>query len=114
MRRFPMRLPAIVRFGDSNEFQTETQNVSARGVFLYLDHAVEAGAKIDITLTFPPHVTQTEAVQIRFKARVIRVEDALPSAPVGTAVMIEDYEFLKTGGSAAFLSALQKGLKVVN
>src|SRR5579863_659742 len=44
MRRFDMRLPAVVRLGSSdtgNEIQTETQNVSARGVFFYLDRAVQ-------------------------------------------------------------------------
>ena len=108
MRRFDMRLPAIVRVDDAQEFHTETQNVSARGVFFYLDHTVETGTKIDVTLTFPPHVTLTEAVRVRFKARVIRVENVLPSSRVGTAAMIEDYEFLKSGGTAGFLSALQK------
>ena len=35
MRRFDMRLPATVRMGENaGEFHTETQNVSARGVFL--------------------------------------------------------------------------------
>ena len=33
MRRFDMRLPAIVRLEGANEVHTETQNVSARGVF---------------------------------------------------------------------------------
>src|ERR1700730_13498603 len=80
MRRFDMRLPAIVRLEGANEFQTETQNVSARGVFFYLDRAVQAGTKLEVTLTFPPHVTLTDAVRVRFNARVIRVEHPLPSA----------------------------------
>ena len=35
MRRFDMRLPAIVKVADASvdELLTETQNVSARGVF---------------------------------------------------------------------------------
>lgn len=114
MRRFDMRLPAIVRLEDANELHTETQNVSARGVFFYLDRVVEAGTKIDVTLTFPPHVTLTDAVRIRFKARVIRVENPLPSSRVGTAAMIEEYEFLKSGGTTDFLSALQKEWKEAN
>jgi hypothetical protein len=114
MRRFDMRLPATVRLEDANEFHTETQNVSARGVFFYLDHAVEAGTKIDVTLTFPPHVTLTDPVRVRFKARVIRVEEPLPSSRVGTAAMIEDYEFLKSSGTSDFLSALQKEWKAAN
>lgn len=114
MRRFDMRLPAIVRLEDANELHTETQNVSARGVFFYLDRPVETGTKIDVTLTFPPHVTLTDAVRIRFKARVIRVENPLPSSRVGTAAMIEEYEFLKSGGTTDFLSALQKEWKEAN
>lgn len=114
MRRFDMRLPAIVRLNGSDEFHTETQNVSARGVFFYLDRSVSSGTKLEVTLTFPPHITLTDAVRVRFTARVIRVENPLPSARIGTAAMIEDYEFLRTNGSPDFLSALQKEWKAAN
>jgi hypothetical protein len=114
MRRFDMRLPAIVRLEDRGEIRTETQNVSARGVFFYLDRAVSAGTKLEVTLTFPPHITLTDAVRVRFTARVIRVEHPLPSARIGTAAMIEDYEFLRSNGSPDFLSALQKEWKASN
>ena len=107
MRRFDMRLPAIVKFEGSSELYTETQNVSARGVFFYVDKGVSAGTKLEVTLTFPPHVTLTDAVRIRFSARVIRVDDPLPSTRIGVAAMIEDYEFLRSGGSPDFLTALQ-------
>ena len=96
MRRFDMRLPAVVRLDPENEFQTETQNVSARGVFFYLDRPVPAGTRCEVTLTFPPHITLTDAVRVRFTARVIRVESPLPSLRIGTAAMIEDYEFLRS------------------
>jgi hypothetical protein len=119
MRRFDMRLPAIVRLEGASpdqprEVQTETQNVSARGVFFYLDRAVATGTKLEVTLTFPPHVTLTDAVRVRFTARVIRVEHPLPSARIGTAAMIEDYEFLRSNGSPDFLSALQSEWKQSN
>jgi hypothetical protein len=115
MRRFDMRLPAVVRLNvgranEENEFQTETQNVSARGVFFYLDRPLPEGTRCEVTLTFPPHITLTDAVRVRFTARVIRSESPLPSARVGTAAMIEDYEFLRSGGSTDFLSALQRGV----
>ncbi len=114
MRRFDMRLPAIIRLEGSPEVHTETQNVSARGVFFYLDHPVTAGTKLEVTLTFPPHITLTDAVRVRFSARVIRVEQPLPSSRVGTAAMIEDYEFLRSNGSPDFFSALQKEWKASN
>jgi PilZ domain len=114
MRRFDMRLPAVVRLDENNEFQTETQNVSARGVFFYLDRPVPAGTTCEVTLTFPPHITLTDAVRVRFTARVIRSESPLPSSRVGTAAMIEDYEFLRSTGSTDFLSALQNNWKATN
>jgi hypothetical protein len=114
MRRFDMRLPATVRLDGTGEFHTETQNVSARGVFFYLDRAVSAGTRIEVTLTFPPHVTLTDAVRVRFAARVIRVESPLPSLRIGTAAMIEDYEFLRSNGNTDFLSELQKEWKAAN
>jgi|SRR5580700_8855524 hypothetical protein len=121
MRRFDMRLPAVVRLNPAevrdntdnndnpaNEFHTETQNVSARGVFFYLDRPVPAGTPCEVVLTFPPHITLTDAVRVRFTARVIRVESPLPSQRIGTAAMIEDYEFLRSTGSTDFFSALQR------
>jgi hypothetical protein len=142
MRRFDMRLPAIVRLhpegnrengnyenklenenqnqaqneyqpneNSADEFQTETQNVSARGVFLYLDRRLPAGTRCEVTLTFPPHITLTDPVRVRFIARVIRSEQALPSLRVGTAAMIENYEFLRSDGGSDLFSALQRKRK---
>jgi hypothetical protein len=119
MRRFDMRLPAVVRLdqgglGQRTKFQTETQNVSARGVFFYLDRPVPSGTPCEVILTFPPHITLTDAVRVRFTARVIRSESPLPSLRVGTAAMIEDYEFLRSASSADFLTALQEEWKAAN
>lgn len=110
MRRFDMRLPATIRIAgqDPSELLTETQNVSARGVFFYLDRAIEAGSRIDVTLTFPPHVTLTDPVRVRFAARVIRVDGPLPSLRVGIAAMIEEYEFLRSNPSPDLLTSLNQ------
>jgi hypothetical protein len=110
MRRFDMRLPATIRMaGDgASEWLTETQNVSARGVFFYLDRAVDPGTRIDVTLTFPPHVTLTDPVRVRFAARVIRVESPLPSARVGIAATIEEYEFLRSTPGPDLMTTLSE------
>jgi hypothetical protein len=108
MRRFKMGLAALVRLEGAGEFHTETQDVSARGVFLYLDQPVSAGAKLEITLAFPPHITLTHTILVRFFARVIRVEGPPSSAPVGVAAMIENYEFLRPNGTADFFTPLEK------
>ena len=110
MRRFDMRLPASVKLAGvvSDELMTETQNVSARGVFFYLDRSLPEGARIEVTLTFPPHVTLTDSVRVRFTARVVRVEEPLPASRVGVAALIEDYEFLRSSPTPDFLASLQK------
>jgi len=98
MRRFDMRLPATVRAvgTEYGELLTETQNVSARGVFFYLDRPVAEGSRVEVTLTFPPHITLTASVRVRFVARVIRVDAPLPASRVGIAAFIEEYEFLRS------------------
>lgn len=98
MRRFDMRLPAIIKLNENgfHEVLTETQNVSARGVFFYLDHSVPQGARVEVTLTLPSHVTLTEPVRVRFIARVVRVQSASVMGRVGIAAFIEEYEFLNS------------------
>lgn len=96
MRRFDMRLPAVVRMAGEPDLSTETENVSARGIFFQLQRPLREGDLIAVTLTFPPHVTLTEKVRVRFDARVIRVErQRVPGGPVGIAAAIEAYEFLR-------------------
>ena len=100
MRRFDMRLPASVKAAGlaADDVLTETMNVSAQGVFFYLDRPIAEGSQIEVTLTFPPHITLTDPVRVRFMARVIRVEQPLPMSRIGVAAAIEEYEFLRSGG----------------
>lgn len=110
MRRFDMRLPAVVTLpgGEVAELLTETQNVSARGVFFYVDRAIAEGLRIQVTLTFPPHITLTDSVRVRFTGRVIRVEKPLPASRVGVAALIEEYEFLRSNPAPDLFNQLQK------
>jgi hypothetical protein len=103
MRRFDIRLPAIVKLEDAtvDELLTETQNVSARGVFLYLDRPLAEGSRMHVTLTLPPHITLTDPVRVRFTARVVRTEAPLPASRIGIAAVIEQYEFLRSASSGS-------------
>ncbi|HZQ70088.1 MAG TPA: PilZ domain-containing protein [Terriglobales bacterium] len=113
MRRFDMRLPAVIKIANSDlgDINTETQNVSARGVFFYLDRPLPEGSRVDVTLTFPPHVTLTDSVRVRFTARVLRVENPLPASRVGIAALIEEYQFLRNTPAEDFLKDLAEGWK---
>ena len=116
MRRFDMRLPAVIKIDSSEEklngqtldveeILTETHNVSARGIFFYLDHAVAEGTRIEVTMTFPPHITMTEPVRVRFTARVVRVEPPVPISRIGIAAMIQEYEFLHSHPVPEYIAA---------
>jgi PilZ domain len=114
MRRFDMHLPAMVRFAEASsdpatklperEILTETQNVSARGVFFYVDRPISQGTRIAVTMTFPPHITLTDPVRVRFVARVVRVEAPLPVSRIGVAAFIEEHEFLRSDAGMGFLN----------
>ena len=98
MRRFEMRLPALVRVAGQSgaELETLTDNVSARGIFFHLPQALQVGERLSVTLTFPPHVTLTDKVRVRFDTSVVRVEEQrTPGALVGIAAAIDAYEFLR-------------------
>ena len=114
MRRFDMRLPASIRIRRQRRHRVCHRNpyVSARGVFFYLDRMVAAGSRVEVTLTFPPHVTLTDAVRVRFAARVIRVETPLPSSRIGVAAVIEEYEFLRSSPAPDFAAAFAQQWKM--
>ena len=99
MRRFAMKLPASVRVsGIPSEFATETENVSACGIFFYLDRWMSVGARVEITVSFPPQVTLADPLQVRFVARVVRIEPKTATC-TGVAAAIQEYEFLRPEGA---------------
>ena len=88
-------MPAAVRVpGIPGEFSTQTENISARGVFFYLDRLMAEGSRLELTMEFPPQVTLADSLTVRCIARVLRVErDGIDRS--GVAAKIEEYEFVK-------------------
>ena len=104
MRRFDMHLPALVRSSDHfQEFLTETLNISARGVFFYIDGHIAPETKIEVTLTLPSQVTVSDSVRVRFTGRVVRVSSG-QGTRLGVAAAIEEYEFLRALEHSTFNS----------
>lgn len=96
MRRFSMKMPASVRVsGIPSEFATQTENISARGVFFYLDRWMKEGAHVHVTMSLPSQLTPTEPVRVRLLARVLRVTTENGGTRAGIAAVIEDYEFVR-------------------
>jgi hypothetical protein len=94
-RRFALRLPVSVSYGEPvEEHDAQTRDVSARGICFYVDSSIKAGAAIDFTLTLPPEITLTEAIRVRCKGHVVRVEGGDPATKLAVAAVIDEYEFL--------------------
>jgi len=94
-RRFALKLPITVKPDPAAGDQpAETEDVSARGVYFYLDSAPTEGSTIDFTLTLPAEITLTEGIRVRCVGRVVRVDSNTPGGQVGIAAAIEQYDFL--------------------
>jgi PilZ domain-containing protein len=93
-RRFSLNLPMAVHApsGRKPEVATQTRDLSARGVYFLLDSRLEEGTTFEFTLTLPPEVTLTESIQVRCRARVVRVQTQ--DDKVGVAAAIEQYDFV--------------------
>lgn len=96
-RRFALRLPVSVTYsnqGPQEEKDAQTRDVSARGICFYLDEGIETGSGIEFTLTLPPEITLTEAIRVRCKGKVVRVDPMPANGKMAVAAVIDEYEFL--------------------
>jgi hypothetical protein len=94
-RRFALHLPVSVRYGESKEeHAAQTRDVSARGICFFVDAGIQAGSKIDFTLTLPPEITLTQAIRVQCTGRVVRVEGGVSNGKIAVAAVIDEYEFL--------------------
>lgn len=94
-RRFAMRLPLSVHFAETaTEAVAHTKDVSARGIFFFVDTPIEEGSPLEFTLTLPPEITLTDAIRVRCQGRVVRVDQEQAAGKIGVAAIIEHYEFL--------------------
>jgi len=95
MRRFSMQLPVQVKAPqDGQEVLAVTKDVSARGVFIYVDSDLAENTPIEFTLTLPPEITMTQSIRVRCKGKVVRI-DREQTGRVGIAAMIDHYQFLE-------------------
>ena len=95
-RRFSLKLPLTVKLepGIPNPMDALTKDVSARGVFFYVDSDVKEGSPIEFTLTLPPEITLTESIKVRCLGRVVRVEKSISAGHLGVGCAIDQYDFL--------------------
>jgi PilZ domain len=94
-QRFPFHLPVTIKVEDS---QTEacgfTEDISARGAFLYTESSLAEGLPVELTLNMPSEITLAESMRVRCRGRVLRVVHPTSGDKFGVAVQLEQYEYL--------------------
>jgi hypothetical protein len=95
-QRFEFQLPVTLRVNGNDHVQPGfTQDLSARGVFLYTDTCVKEGEAVELTLIMPSEITLTENMPVRCRGKVLRVVEHEPiNHKVGIAVEFQGYEYL--------------------
>lgn len=95
-RRFPVHLPLKV-LGDQNISMGSTANISAAGVYLWVDGELEVGSSIEFEVTIPrDSIAAGNDVRLHCHGRVVRCDPNPEAGHTGVACVIEGYEFLRT------------------
>ena len=102
-QRFRIKLPLTVRWTSGSavgEANTESQDVSSRGIYFSLPKLVKSGSPVEIVLTLPHEITLAGPVRVRCLGRIQRNEQQQPGF-AGLVAEIERYEFLRSDENAA-------------
>ena len=97
-KRFPLELPIKIHKGDTGgDAAGVTGNLSAAGVYIRADSAMEIGSPVEFEITLPPEMTGgPENVTIQCKGRVVRADETGEGGEGrGVACVIDSYEFVR-------------------
>ena len=100
-KRFPLELP--IKFhkeAKAGEHAGMTGNLSAAGVYIKADAALEVGSNVEFEIALPPEVTGAkDSVIIQCRGRVVRTDEAGsaegPADSRGVACVIDSYDFVR-------------------
>ena len=108
-QRFDVHLPVTVNLPDNaNSGHGFTQDLSARGVFLYTDFPLSEGDAVELTLVMPSEITLAENMPVRCRGRVMRTAVTAGSNKMGIAVHLEGYEYLPEATSVTEVSTYER------
>jgi hypothetical protein len=95
-KRFPLELPIKIHQGQVVG-NAVTGNLSAAGVYIRADSAMEIGSPVEFEITLPPEMTGgQENVTIQCKGRVVRSDETGAGGEGrGVACVIDSYEFVR-------------------
>jgi hypothetical protein len=97
-KRFPLELPIkFHKAEEGGEHVGVTGDLSAAGVYIRADAALDVGSNVEFDITLPPEVTgSTESVVVQCRGRVVRADEPAGSdATRGVACVIDSYDFIR-------------------
>jgi hypothetical protein len=99
-KRFPLELP--IKFHKTEEAGQHagiTGNLSAAGVYIRADAALDVGSNVEFEIALPPEVTGAkEPVIVQCRGRVVRTDEPASGDPKnnrGVACVIDSYDFIR-------------------
>jgi PilZ domain len=91
-KRFPLELPIKIQGVDQGSV---TGNMSAAGVYIRGNAALEIGSNVEFEIALPPELTGgKESVIVQCRGRVVR-KDAGGGESQGVACVIDSYDFVR-------------------
>ncbi len=102
-KRFPLELPIKIHKADEGgQSSGVTGNLSAAGVYIRADAALEVGSNVEFEIVLPPEVTGAkENVTVQCKGRVVRTDEpasggsSTSAEARGVACVIDSYDFVR-------------------
>ncbi len=100
-KRFPLELPIKIHKQDAGgESSGVTGNLSAAGVYIRADAALDVGSPVEFEIALPPEMTGAkENVLIQCRGRVVRTDEPASGNKSGeargVACVIDSYEFVR-------------------
>lgn len=98
-KRFPLELPIKIHQSDErDEHAGMTGNLSAAGVYIKADAALEIGSAVEFEIVLPPEVTgAAENVLVQCRGRVVRKDAPAGKGDdaQGVACVIDSYDFVR-------------------
>lgn len=92
-KRFPLELP--IKIHGQNQGSV-TGNMSAAGVYIRGNPALEVGSDVEFEIALPPELTgANENVIVQCKGRVVRKDADASSDAQGVACVIDTYDFVR-------------------
>ena len=90
--RIATRVPTRVRTAEGTNYNAQTRDVSANGVFLYTSSKMEKGTDVELVLILPPELTSGEKCWVCCQATIVRVEEQ--GSDFGVAAQIRRMDLL--------------------